>query len=59
MVDQIKNGVSPRNVAIDTQYNAFKSGRNAGTFDGIGVQAIGSWPAPSCLSSGIHPGIDT
>jgi len=35
MVDQIKNGVSPRNVAIDTQYNAFKSGRNAGTFDGI------------------------
>ena len=27
MVDQIKNGVSPRNVAIDTQYNAFKSGR--------------------------------
>jgi multiple sugar transport system substrate-binding protein len=35
MVDQIKSGVSPRNVAIDTQYNAFKSGRNAGTFDGI------------------------
>ncbi|MFL6129858.1 MAG: ABC transporter substrate-binding protein [Mycobacteriales bacterium] len=35
MVDQIKNGVSPRNVAIDTQYNAFKSGKNAGTFDGI------------------------
>jgi multiple sugar transport system substrate-binding protein len=35
MVDQIKNGNSPRNVAIDTQYNAFKSGRNAGTFDGI------------------------
>ena len=35
MVDQIKSGVSPRNVAIDTQYNAFKTGRNAGTFDGI------------------------
>ncbi len=35
MVDQIKAGTSPRNVAIDTQYNAFKSGRNAGTFDGI------------------------
>jgi multiple sugar transport system substrate-binding protein len=35
MVDQIKAGNSPRNVAIDTQYNAFKSGRNAGTFDGI------------------------
>jgi multiple sugar transport system substrate-binding protein len=35
MVDQIKAGVSPRNVAIDTQYNAFKTGRNAGTFDGI------------------------
>jgi multiple sugar transport system substrate-binding protein len=35
MVDQIKSGNSPRNVAIDTQYNAFKSGKNAGTFDGI------------------------
>src|SRR5215204_6293075 len=35
MVDQIKNGVSPRNVAVDTQYNAFKTGKNAGTFDGI------------------------
>ena len=35
MVDQVKAGVSPRNVAIDTQYNAFKTGRNAGTFDGI------------------------
>ena len=35
MVDQIKNGVSPKNVAIDTQYNAFKTGRNSGTFDGI------------------------
>ena len=35
MVDQIKSGVSPRNVAIDTQYNAFKTGKNTGTFDGI------------------------
>jgi multiple sugar transport system substrate-binding protein len=35
MVDQIKAGASPRNVAIDTQYNAFKTGKNAGTFDGI------------------------
>ena len=35
MVDQIKGGASPKNVAIDTQYNAFKTGRNAGTFDGI------------------------
>jgi len=35
MVDQIKSGNSPRNVAIDTQYNAFKTGKNAGTFDGI------------------------
>jgi multiple sugar transport system substrate-binding protein len=35
MVDQIKNGGSPKNVAIDTQYNAFKTARNAGTFDGI------------------------
>lgn len=35
MVDQIKSGDSPRNVAIDTQYNAFKTGKNAGTLDGI------------------------
>jgi multiple sugar transport system substrate-binding protein len=35
MVDQIKAGNSPRNVAIDSQYNAFKTGKNAGTFDGI------------------------
>jgi multiple sugar transport system substrate-binding protein len=35
MVDQIKSGVSPKNVAADTQYNAFKTGKNAGTFDGI------------------------
>jgi multiple sugar transport system substrate-binding protein len=35
MVDQVKAGNSPRNVAIDTQYNAFKTGRNAVTFDGI------------------------
>jgi multiple sugar transport system substrate-binding protein len=35
MVDQIKSGASPKNVAADTQYNAFKTGKNAGTFDGI------------------------
>jgi multiple sugar transport system substrate-binding protein len=35
MVDQIKSGNSPRNVAIDTQYNAFKTAKNSGTFDGI------------------------
>src|SRR5215207_994061 len=35
MVEQIQGGASPRNVAIDTQYNAFKTGKNAGTFDGI------------------------
>jgi multiple sugar transport system substrate-binding protein len=35
MVDQIKSGASPRNVAIDTQYNAFKNAKNAITFDGI------------------------
>ena len=35
MVDQIKKGVSPRNVAIDTQYTAFKTAKNAVTWDGI------------------------
>ena len=35
MVDQIKKGFSPRNVALDTQYNAFKIGKNAVTWDGI------------------------
>ncbi|MEP6697135.1 MAG: ABC transporter substrate-binding protein [Pseudonocardiales bacterium] len=35
MVDQVKNGISPKNVAIDTQYNAFKTGKNAVTWDGI------------------------
>jgi multiple sugar transport system substrate-binding protein len=35
MVDQITKGNSPKNVAADTQYNAFKTGKNAGTFDGI------------------------
>ncbi|MDP9219163.1 MAG: ABC transporter substrate-binding protein [Actinomycetota bacterium] len=35
MVDQVKKGVSPKNVAIDTQYNAFKTGKNAVTWDGI------------------------
>ncbi len=35
MVDQVKKGNSPKNVAIDTQYTAFKTGRNAVTWDGI------------------------
>lgn len=35
MIDQIKKGMSPANVAQDTQYNAFKTGRNAITWDGI------------------------
>jgi multiple sugar transport system substrate-binding protein len=35
MVDQVKKGVSPKNVATDTQYNAFKTGKNAVTWDGI------------------------
>jgi multiple sugar transport system substrate-binding protein len=35
MVSQVKNGHSPRNVAIDTQYTAFKNGRDAVTWDGI------------------------
>ncbi|MGB9376900.1 MAG: ABC transporter substrate-binding protein [Mycobacteriales bacterium] len=35
MVDQVKKGASPKNVAVDTQYNAFKNGRNAVTWDGI------------------------
>jgi multiple sugar transport system substrate-binding protein len=34
-VEQITKGFSPKNVAIDTQYNAFKTGRNAYTWDGI------------------------
>ncbi|GAB2582012.1 extracellular solute-binding protein [Streptomyces capparidis] len=35
MVEQIKKGYSPKNVALDTQYNAFKTGRNAVIWDGI------------------------
>ncbi|MDQ6875459.1 MAG: ABC transporter substrate-binding protein [Actinomycetota bacterium] len=35
MVDQVKKGNSPKNVAIDTQYNAFKTSKNAVTWDGI------------------------
>ena len=34
-VEQIKKGYSPKNVAIDTQYVAFKNGKNAVTWDGI------------------------
>jgi multiple sugar transport system substrate-binding protein len=34
-VEQIKKGYSPDNVAIDTQYLAFKEGKNAITWDGI------------------------
>jgi multiple sugar transport system substrate-binding protein len=35
MVDQVKNGVSPTDVAIDSQYLAFKNAENAVTWDGI------------------------
>jgi multiple sugar transport system substrate-binding protein len=35
MVDQVKSGVSPRNVAADAQYAAFKGGKVAVTWDGI------------------------
>ena len=35
MVDQVKQGVSPTDVALDSQYLAFKNGENAVTWDGI------------------------
>ena len=35
MVDQVKKGVSPKDVAIDSQYLAFKNGRDSVTWDGI------------------------
>jgi multiple sugar transport system substrate-binding protein len=35
MVDQVKKGVSPTNVAIDSQYLAFKNAETAVTWDGI------------------------
>lgn len=35
MVDQIKNGHGPKNVAQDSQYTAFKNGKGAITWDGI------------------------
>jgi len=35
MVDQVKKGVSPTNVAIDSQYLAFKNAESAVTWDGI------------------------
>jgi multiple sugar transport system substrate-binding protein len=35
MVDQIKKGYSPKNVAIDTQYVGFKNNKLAVTWDGI------------------------
>ena len=35
MVDQIKKGYSPKNVAIDTQYLGFKNNKLAVTWDGI------------------------
>jgi multiple sugar transport system substrate-binding protein len=35
MVDQVKNGVSPTNVAIDSQYLAFKNAETTVTWDGI------------------------
>jgi len=35
MVDQVKKGYSPKNVAIDTQYVGFKNNKLAVTWDGI------------------------
>jgi len=35
MVDQVKKGVSPTDVAIDSQYLAFKNGEASVTWDGI------------------------
>jgi len=35
MVDQVKNGISPANVAIDSQYVAFKGKKVPTTWDGI------------------------
>ncbi|WP_433304991.1 ABC transporter substrate-binding protein [Actinoplanes sp. CA-030573] len=35
MVDQVKGGMSPTNVAIDSQYLAFKNAETAVTWDGI------------------------
>jgi multiple sugar transport system substrate-binding protein len=35
MVDQVKNGMSPTNVAIDSQYLAFKNAETTVTWDGI------------------------
>ena len=35
MVNQVEQGVSPTNVAKDSQYLAFKNGENAVTWDGI------------------------
>ncbi|MDP9432116.1 MAG: ABC transporter substrate-binding protein [Actinomycetota bacterium] len=35
MVDRVKQGHSPRNVGVDTQYTAFKNGKVAVTWDGI------------------------
>ncbi|WP_127571926.1 ABC transporter substrate-binding protein [Georgenia faecalis] len=35
MVDHIEQGYSPANVAIDSQYTAFKNGEGAYTWDGI------------------------
>ena len=35
MTDQIKKGYSPKNVAQDSQYTAFKNGKGAITWDGI------------------------
>ncbi len=35
MVDQVKKGRSPKNVAADSQYTAFKNGKDAVTWDGI------------------------
>jgi len=35
MIDQVKNGMSPTNVAIDSQYLAFKNAETTVTWDGI------------------------
>jgi multiple sugar transport system substrate-binding protein len=52
MVNQVKQGVSPTNVAKDSQYLAFKNGENAVTWDGI-------WQINDLEEAGTNYGIAT
>jgi multiple sugar transport system substrate-binding protein len=53
MADQIKSGKSPKNVAIDTQYQAFKNDKDSVTWDGI--WQINDLKAAPNLQWGIAP----